>query len=185
MAVRIRLGVAELSGNSIFEFLGNEVLQPFSFFMHLVPGIVQAVVQEALQKPVMPKHFPGRGFSPPASGGRRGAFRTSGAGVAGRQDQPACGGDNAFRAQPRQAEGRGFGGLRVIRVTGDEPKPGVWGNDLGQFPRFRRNRQPAVSGRARASAPSRQRQRRHPRILLTIIQVENLTAPCPGDILRH
>ena len=63
--MRIGARISELGGNPVLQTLGNEMLQPFRFFVHLVPGVVQELVQEAFQEPVMAQHFE----SAPPSGG--------------------------------------------------------------------------------------------------------------------
>ena len=60
MAVRIRLGIAQLGRHAIFEFLRNEVLQALGFFVNFVPGVVQDIVQEAFEQAVMAENFKAR-----------------------------------------------------------------------------------------------------------------------------
>lgn len=57
MAVRIRIGVAQFGGDSIFELFGDEMLEALGFFVDLIPGIVQNVMQEAFEKAVVTNYF--------------------------------------------------------------------------------------------------------------------------------
>ena len=49
MPVWIRIGVLQLRGDPVFEPLRDEVLQPFRLVVNLVPGVVEEIVEEALQ----------------------------------------------------------------------------------------------------------------------------------------
>lgn len=46
MAMGIEFRIAQDRSNSIFEPLGDEVLQTLGFFVNFIPGILQNVVQE-------------------------------------------------------------------------------------------------------------------------------------------
>ena len=53
MAVGIKLWVTEFCGNTLFEALRDEMLQPLGLVMDLLDGIVQYFVQKCLQQPMM------------------------------------------------------------------------------------------------------------------------------------
>src|SRR5271168_454614 len=57
MSVRVCFGIAEFGGNPILEFFGDEMLQTLGLFMDFVPRIIENVVQEAFEQPVVANHF--------------------------------------------------------------------------------------------------------------------------------
>ena len=57
MSVRVRVGISQFGGDSVFQPLGNEVLQPFGFFMYFIPRIVQNIMKKSFQQPVMAQNF--------------------------------------------------------------------------------------------------------------------------------
>lgn len=57
MPVRVDIGIAQLGGYPVLQSLGNKVLQPFGFFVHLIPRIIQEVVEESFEQPMMPHNF--------------------------------------------------------------------------------------------------------------------------------
>jgi len=57
MSVRVCFGIAQLGGNAVLKPFGDEMLQALRFFMNLVPGIVEHVVQEAFEQPMVPNHL--------------------------------------------------------------------------------------------------------------------------------
>lgn len=62
--MRIDLGIAEDCRDPIFKPFGDEVLEPFGLFMHLVPGVLQHVMKKQFQQTVVPNQFP----RPPSAG---------------------------------------------------------------------------------------------------------------------
>jgi hypothetical protein len=71
VAVWVDLGIAQNRRHAILEALRDEVLEPLGLFVHLVPGILQNVVEEELQQAVVPHQFPrpplARGGEPDAA----------------------------------------------------------------------------------------------------------------------
>src|SRR5580658_2959478 len=57
MPVRVRSGIAQLRGNPIFETLRDEVLQAFRLIVHLVPGVVEEIMQETLKQTMVAKNL--------------------------------------------------------------------------------------------------------------------------------
>ncbi len=57
MSVRVCFGIAQLGGNAVLKSLGDEMLQSLRFFMNLVPGIVEHIVQESFEQPMVPNDF--------------------------------------------------------------------------------------------------------------------------------
>jgi hypothetical protein len=55
MAMRVGVGIAQLGRDTVLQALGNEVLQPFGFFMNFVPWIIQDIMEKSFQEPVMAK----------------------------------------------------------------------------------------------------------------------------------
>jgi hypothetical protein len=56
--MRIDFGIAEDRRNPIFKSLRDEVLKPFCFLVHFVPGILQDVVKESFQQAMVSDQFP-------------------------------------------------------------------------------------------------------------------------------
>ena len=54
MSVRIELWMAQLCCNSRFKSFGDEVFKAFRFVMHLVPGVIEDLMQECLDQAMMP-----------------------------------------------------------------------------------------------------------------------------------
>jgi hypothetical protein len=50
VAMRIELGVAELGGDALFEALRDEMFEAFGLLMHLVPGIVEDLMEESFDE---------------------------------------------------------------------------------------------------------------------------------------
>lgn len=63
MPMRIDLRIAEDCRDAIFKSFGDEVLQPFCLFMHLVPGVLQHVMQKQFQQTVVPDQLPRPAFA--------------------------------------------------------------------------------------------------------------------------
>jgi hypothetical protein len=55
--VGIRLRVAQLSGDPVFQSLRDEMLQPIRLVVNLVPGVIEEIVQETFQQAVVTKHL--------------------------------------------------------------------------------------------------------------------------------
>ena len=54
MAMRIGFRIAQFGGDPILELLRNEMLQTLSFLVNLFPCVIEHIVEEALQQPVVP-----------------------------------------------------------------------------------------------------------------------------------
>ncbi len=64
VSVGIDFRITENGGDPVFESFGDEVFQPLCLLMHLVPRVLQNIVEKEFEKAVMPHKFPG----PPLSG---------------------------------------------------------------------------------------------------------------------
>ena len=53
MPVGVGLGISQLRCNPVFQSFGDEVFQPFSLFVYLIPWEVEHVMKEAFQQPVV------------------------------------------------------------------------------------------------------------------------------------
>ena len=58
MAIGIDLRISQDRGYPVLESLGDEMLRALRFFMDLIPGILQYVVQKKLQQPMVAHKFP-------------------------------------------------------------------------------------------------------------------------------
>ena len=75
--MRIGFRVAQFRGDAIFQPLRDEVFQTFRLVVNFVPGIIENIVQEALQQTVMAKNFQRPHLARRRQTRRRGASRTS------------------------------------------------------------------------------------------------------------
>src|SRR3954447_18355460 len=55
--MRIEFRVAKFAGNSLFEFLRDEVLQTFGFLVQFVYTVIEYAKKECLDEPVMANNF--------------------------------------------------------------------------------------------------------------------------------
>ena len=57
VAVRVKLGVAELGGDALFEPLGDEVFEALGLLVHLVPGVAEDLVKKCFEQPMVANDF--------------------------------------------------------------------------------------------------------------------------------
>jgi hypothetical protein len=57
MSVRVCLGITQLGGNAVLKPFRDKMFESLRFFMNLVPGIVEHVVQEAFEQAMVANHF--------------------------------------------------------------------------------------------------------------------------------
>ena len=65
MPVWVRVGIAQLGGDPVFQPLRDEVLQPLGLLMHLVPRVAEELVQKSLEQAMVAQYLEARIF--PAS----------------------------------------------------------------------------------------------------------------------
>ena len=54
MSMRIGFRVAEFGGDPILQLFRNEMLQALGFFVNLFPRVIEYIVEEPLQQPMVP-----------------------------------------------------------------------------------------------------------------------------------
>jgi hypothetical protein len=59
MPMRIEFRIPEYGRDPLLKLLRNEVLQPLCFFMNFIPGILEDIMKEQFDEPVMPDKLPG------------------------------------------------------------------------------------------------------------------------------
>ena len=53
----VDVGITQLGGYAVFQPLGNEVLEPLGFLVNFIPRIVQEIVKESFQEPMVTHNF--------------------------------------------------------------------------------------------------------------------------------
>lgn len=54
MSVRIGFRIFQFRRYAVFQFLRDEVFEPFGFLMDLIPAVVEKIVKEAFEQPMVP-----------------------------------------------------------------------------------------------------------------------------------